>query len=64
MEELRDRLVAVTGGAARERLSVYSAHDYTLLPLLIGLNIMPGECLDKMYCTVTYCLNYTAPLCE
>ena len=51
MEELRDRLVAVTSGAARERLSVYSAHDYTLLPLLIGLDIMPGECLDKIRCT-------------
>jgi hypothetical protein len=51
MEELRDRLVAVTSGAAKERLSVYSAHDYTLLPLLIGLDIMPGESLDKMRCT-------------
>lgn len=42
MEELRDRLSAVSSGEATEKLSIYSAHDYTLLPLLIGLDIMPG----------------------
>ena len=43
MGELRDRLVAVQSGEATEKLSLYSAHDYTLIPLLIGLGAMPGE---------------------
>ena len=44
MGELRDRLAAIKTGV-KEKLSIYSAHDYTLIPLLIGLGIMPGKYL-------------------
>lgn len=43
MEELRLRLLDIKNGNAKEKLSVYSAHDYTLLPLMIGLDISPGD---------------------
>ena len=43
MEELRLRLIEIKNGNAKEKLSVYSAHDYTLLPLMIGLDISPGQ---------------------
>ena len=43
MGELRDRLVSINTGEAKEKLSIYSAHDYTLIPLLIGLGVMPGQ---------------------
>ena len=39
--ELRDRLLDVQTGAATEKLSVYSAHDYTLIPFMQGLGILP-----------------------
>ena len=43
MAELRDRLSMIQSGDAKERLSIYSAHDYTLLPLMIGLDILQGK---------------------
>ena len=43
MAELRDRLSVIQSGDAKERLSIYSAHDYTLLPLMIGLDILQGK---------------------
>ena len=56
MGELRDRLVAVQSGEATEKLSLYSAHDYTLIPLLIGLGAMPGEVHE---CTHTKMRTHT-----
>ena len=43
MGELKDRLTDIKSGKALEKLSIYSAHDYTLIPLLIGLGVMPGD---------------------
>ena len=43
MGELKDRLTDIKSGKAFEKLSIYSAHDYTLIPLLIGLGAMPGD---------------------
>jgi len=39
--ELHDRLVDVKVGTAAEKLSIYSAHDYTLIPFMQGLGILP-----------------------
>lgn len=39
--ELRDRLKDIQADAAPELLSIYSAHDYTLIPFLEGLRILP-----------------------
>jgi hypothetical protein len=41
MGELRDRMINIESGDALEMMSIYSAHDYTLLPLLIGLSLLP-----------------------
>jgi hypothetical protein len=39
--ELHDRLKEIQGDAAPELMSIYSAHDYTLIPFLAGLQILP-----------------------
>ena len=39
--ELRDRLLLIQTGAATEQISIYSAHDYTLIPFMEGLGILP-----------------------
>ena len=39
--ELRDRLLLIETGAVTEQLSIYSAHDYTLIPFMEGLGILP-----------------------
>jgi hypothetical protein len=59
---LNNMLKATQGKLAVKKLSLYSAHDTNVLPLMVFFNLTSSDCLKKQYKNQTVTGNCAVPI--